>query len=79
MLRSCSRLIALLAVFAGLTIAQAADTILTLACQGTVACDSLQELTPKGVARVFYAKVTDPTVARWFLSRSHRLVRRGHW
>jgi hypothetical protein len=36
MLRSCSRVIALTAMVAGLSTAQAADEKLTLACQGTV-------------------------------------------
>jgi hypothetical protein len=60
MFRSCSRLIALPAVFAGLTIAQAADTILTLACQGTVAdatqADAKREPVSMGIIVNFAAR-----------------------
>lgn len=69
MLRTCSRIIALTAMVAGPT-AHAADTTLTLACQGTVTIKSMGplEYEPDPVSMGLIVNFTARTVqgtARW--------------
>jgi hypothetical protein len=59
--RACSRIIALTAVFAGLTMAHAADATLTLACQGTTT-SGLEDAKPKPISMGIIVNFTNRTV-----------------
>jgi len=72
MLRLCPRDIALAVMLVGLPTAQAADTVLTLACQGTVTIKvnggRLSEYEPDAISMGLIVKFTARTVqgtARW--------------
>jgi hypothetical protein len=61
MLRVCSRIIALTAVFAGQTMAHAADATLTLACQGTTT-SGVEDAKPERVSMGIIVNFTNRTV-----------------
>jgi hypothetical protein len=61
MLRSCTRIIALTAMVALSTMAQAADAMLTLACQGTVTTGA-QPDKPEPVSMGIIVNFTNGTV-----------------
>jgi hypothetical protein len=61
MLRTCSRIIALTAMLVALATAQAADTILTLACRGTTT-SGLEDAKPEPVSMGIIVNFTNRTV-----------------
>jgi hypothetical protein len=61
MLRVCSRIIALTAVFVGQTMAHAADATLTLACQGTTT-SGVEDAKPERVSMGIIVNFTNRTV-----------------